>query len=262
MRRAYDDSSHLGRNTAIAGGVAGAGAAGAGAYGASQHNNASDDPSTITGRPHPLGGNSADTHVNPINAPEESSTMPASQSGQSHLGRDAGIAGGLAGAGAGAGAYAGAQHNNLHNDPSSKITDRPHPLHNQGTGAHINPVNSPETAGAGSTIASRESHPGRDAALAGGSGLAGGAAASQLAGRDQNRSTSNPIGGTGAGIYSSTNDPALGQGPTDNARAPSGAYSSGATNTSGPAEQLNQAPSDVQSATCECCTVFAYHTKC
>ncbi|CAK4034703.1 Hypothetical predicted protein [Lecanosticta acicola] len=136
------DQQTFGQNAAVEGGSSLA----AGPSGGQPHMAAGAVASGLADRPHPLGG-------------------------QSHLGRDTAIAGGLVGA-SGAGAYAGAQHNNLHNDPNTKVTARPHPLHGHGTGAHINPVSAPETAGAGSTP-QHDSHLGRDAALAGGAGLAG-----------------------------------------------------------------------------------------
>lgn len=238
VRTAYDDSSHLGRNTAIAGGVAGAGAAGA--YGVSQSNRQADDASKITDRSHPLGGTTTGAaHVNPINQPEDTARLAGANSGHSDVGREAALAGGLTGArAAGAGAYSGAQHNNLQNDPNTKITDRPHPLQGQGVGAHINPVNQPEIAGAGATSA-HGSHLGRDAALAGGAGVAGGAAASQLGHQ------SGPIGGSGPGTYGTANDRAMGLGPIDG-RNPTQQTT---TNTAAPPEQINQAPADVQNAT-------------
>ena len=123
----------------------------------------------------PLGGQTVGgDHINPVSAPQN----------DSHLGRDAGIAGGLGAAGVGAGAYGAGQHDRAgdHVTPTTgqantAVIDRTHPLGGQtAPGDHINPISAPEDPAAASSTAGTHSHLGRDAGIAGvgAAGLGGG----------------------------------------------------------------------------------------
>jgi len=182
------DGSHLGRDAAIVGGV---GAAGAGTYAATRHPNEHQSVSEV---PATAQSTASSAYSQPAHHSTAQPTYPQSTSEYTPQ---------LSGTSATTGI---SQHNNpIDSTGSTSMTDRPHPLSNRGVDDHINPVSAPEAR-----ESQIDSHLGRDAAVVGGGGIAGGAAASHLHGSSQ------PIGAT--------------------------------TNASGPM-QLNQAPADVQNAT-------------
>ncbi|UJO14217.1 hypothetical protein CLAFUW4_02814 [Fulvia fulva] len=179
----------------------------------------------ITERPHPLGGQSVGgDHINPISRPEDRAVQHGTDS---HLGRDAGIAGGLGAAGVGAGAYSQHDRAGDHVTPTTEqantaVVDRPHPLGgHDAPGDHINPISAPEDPAAASSTVGSHSQLGRDAGIAGvgAAGLGAGYAAHE---HNQNQST--PLTGT------------------------TGAGTTGIGGSTVPS-QLNAAPRDVQDAT-------------
>lgn len=157
-----------------------------------------------------------------------------------NFGRDAAMVGGGAAA-AGAGAYAYSNDKPKQEHPSTTTTtttttsQHPQPLADTSAAAssHINPVGAPETT----SSQAGESHLGRDAAIAGGAGLAGGAAASQLnRPRDDVADAtyterSQPLGGS-SGSYNPDPDRAMGTGPIDTGFASTGSQQTGVGQTS------------------------------
>ncbi|OJD30124.1 dehydrin-like protein 3 [Diplodia corticola] len=153
---------------------------------------------------------------------------PSSEANQHHYGRDAAIAGGL-GAGA-AGAYAASQHQHEKNPYTSQAVDPR--IHSSAAGADA-PARSSSTKGGwfagpagsavdanknapttstGTTVSSaaqpgQQHHYGRDAAMAGGAGLAGAGIAHQYGEHKSDRAAPDHVPGTTStsGPYSSTN---------------------------------------------------------
>lgn len=160
----------------VGGGAAAAGA-GAAAY---SHDKPKDVPSTTTTTTTTGHSAPATTAASQYSQPlaDRSVGAPASTTapttGDSHLGRDAAVAGG-------AGLAGGAAYSELNKPREDEFanTQQSQPLADRSAtgGNQINPV---DAAGSTTTPTTGDSHLGRDAALAGGAGLAGGAAYSEL----------------------------------------------------------------------------------
>lgn len=168
--------------------------------------------------------------------------QPSAQTtGDSHVGRDAAIAGGLVGAG-GAGAYAASRNNN----EDDKITERPHPLSDRTGQSHINPVTAPSestAAGGLSDDVSGATYTERSQAL----GAAGVGATSADYSTTQPHHVGpaggahiNPVGAPEESLTSPTSDYS---GPITGGISTAGASGAAAST------QLNSAPDDVVNAT-------------
>jgi hypothetical protein len=156
------DSSHTGRNAALAGG-AGAGL-GAAAYGADKHHGSSTSPTT-----HGTTYGSSDTY--PTNTSTSRAVDPSTSGSSHNYGRDATLAGGAAGVGGAT--YAAGRHH----DGTSSTVDPTYGSH--GGTSTINPYStttSHSTTDPTRSNATTDHHYGRDAAVAGGAVGAGGAA--------------------------------------------------------------------------------------
>lgn len=178
----------MGRDAGLAGG---AGAAGLGAYEAGKHHHNSNPAGTTheersfplgggsTGSSHPTAGGNNDTLASALRHPNQASTSSANPSDflgsstssgthqphDSHLGRDAALAGGAGAAGLGA-REAGRHHDHSHGT---------HPTSNTlaGGAAPTTQQHNPLSSTHGSTQQPHDSHLGRDAAIGTGAGAAG-----------------------------------------------------------------------------------------
>lgn len=171
---------HYGRDAALAGG---AGAAGVSAYELGK-NRQDDGTSPDTSRLHERNVAGVDPSTQ-----REAEDLKPGQEKQHHYGRDAAVAGGAGAAGAGAyelakdkkepSKHTGPHDTTVANASDSRVQSQPEQLKS------VNKPNEPSMAGQDPQQQQQQHHYGRDAAVAGGAGVAGAGAYEALKDRDQ-----------------------------------------------------------------------------